>query len=297
MIATSPPARAAMTLAAGVVSLAVLAIPSPSVADVGHDVDIKAPNTDSGRPLTWWEAISSGLAGHHIELLYPADSADLDAMPVVRRTSTSTESSSTPDRSPEYAQIALGGLGGMMIAAIVAGTLRGRRRRQPALEAALAAGGADEMSRAAGLLGDRLVQHSRTDAAAYVYRAAVDLDHEYWSPIAQVALANLLTAYGDRKEAQALMEAVVASGHPRAVPLAQAGLLQLMTGRSDGNVADLLPDQHRWEGIGDGNEAGVKSSVETHGVYRRGSTRLEWGNGSTPDAWGALESQQGPGHS
>ena len=250
-----------MALAAGVVSLVALAMPSPSVADAGHDADAKAPNTGSGQPLTWWEALSSGLAGHHIELLYPTGSPDLDSMRVAPRTQSPAGSSSTIDRPPEYVQIALGGLGGLTIAAAVGWTLRGRRRRQPVLEAALAAGGPDEMSRAAGLLGDRLVQHRRNDAAAHAYRAAVDVGHEYWSPIAQVALARLLCDQGDREEAQALLEAVIDSGHPRAVPVAQSGLVRLMTGRSGAKIADLIPDLGRWECLGGPEQASLPAAT------------------------------------
>jgi len=247
-----------MALAAGVVSLVALAMPSPSVADAGHDADAKA-NTGSGQPLTWWEALSSGLAGHHIELLYPTGSPDLDRR-VAPSTPSPAGSSSTIDRPPEYVQIALGGLGGVTIAA-AGWTLRGRRRRQPLLEAALASGGSDELSRAAGLLGDRLVQHGRTDAAAHAYRAAVDVGDEYWSPIAQVALARLLCDQGDREEAQALLEAVTDSGHPRAVPAAQSGLVRLMTGRSGAKIADLIPDRRRWECLGGPEQAPLPAAT------------------------------------
>lgn len=273
MIATSLPARVAMTRAAGIASLlalTVLSLTATSAAAVAAVGQPRSPDR-SGLPSTRWEALGPSGAGHMADLLYPSDSR-LNAVPVVPRSPSPAGNSSPIDQSPEYAQIALGGLAGMTIAAAVAGTLRGRRRRRPVQEAALAAGGPDEMSRAAGLIGDRLVLHRRTDAAAHAYRAAVDVGHEYWSPIAQVALARLLSDQGDHKQAQVLMQAVVTSGHPRAVPVAQAGLLQLMTSSNGGKVADSTSDQHRWEALGDGVVAGMKSAMASNGVYRRGST-------------------------
>jgi hypothetical protein len=105
------------------------------------------------------------------------------------------------------------------------------------------------MSRAAGLLGDRFAKQSRAGAAEHAYRAAIDVGHEYWSPIAQVALARFLSELGDRKEAQALLKAVIASGHPRAVPVAQAGLSELLTGASHMGAAG--PALGAYETLGD----------------------------------------------
>lgn len=236
MVNTSDPSRVAMTLVVRVASLllAVLSLTAASAASVAA-VEQSKPRPDP--------------AGHMADLLYSSDSG-LDAVRLAPRSPTPAGPPTTIDPSPDYPAIALGGLGGVAIAAAVAGTLRGRRRRPTVLEAALAAGEPDEMSRAAGLLGDRLVEHSRADAAAHAYRAAVDLGHEYWSPIAQVALARLLSDQGDRIQARKLMEAVVASGHPRAVPVAEAGLGELAFGNR-GGMADSAPDQSRWERLTD----------------------------------------------
>ncbi len=241
MVNTSDPSGVAMTLAVRVASLllAVLSLTAASAASVAA-VEQSTPRPDP--------------AGHMADLLYSSDSG-LDAVRLPPRSPTpagspSTIEPSTIEPSPDYTEIALGGVGGVAIAAAAAGTLRGRRRRQPVLEAALAAGGPDEMSRAAGLLGDRLVEHSRADAAVHAYRAAVDLGHEYWSPIAQVALARLLSEQGDRTQARELMEAVVASGHPRAVPVAEAGLGELASRSRDG-TGGPAPDWSRWERLTD----------------------------------------------
>jgi predicted negative regulator of RcsB-dependent stress response len=101
--------------------------------------------------------------------------------------------------------------------------------RQPPLDSALISTDPDELPRAAGLLGDLFVQQNRVDAAEHAYRAAIDVGDEYWSPIAQVALAQLLSDRGGREEARTLLEAVVASGHPRTASVAQAALSDLST--------------------------------------------------------------------
>jgi len=129
-------------------------------------------------------------------------------------------------------------LSALAIEAVVADLLARRRWLQPPLEAALETSDADELPRAAGLLGDRFAEQDCNDAAEHAYRAAIDVDDEQWSPIAQVALADLLHDRGKDTEAQALLEAALGSGHPRAVPAAQNSLILLQTGqRINGNAA------------------------------------------------------------
>jgi hypothetical protein len=141
------------------------------------------------------------------------------------------------DRTVQWALLAAAVLGALAIVAIVTEVLRRRRWRQPPLETALESSEPDELPRAAGLLGNLLAQQSHTVAAEHAYRAAIDVGDEYWSPIAQVALADLLSDRGKRAEAQALLEAVIASGHPRAVPAAQTSLHQLWTDKSSLDTA------------------------------------------------------------
>jgi hypothetical protein len=121
-------------------------------------------------------------------------------------------------------------VGALAIVAVVSGALGRRRWPRPPLEAAL--GGPDELPRAAGLLGDLFVQHNRAGAAEHAYRAAIDVGDEYWSPIAQVALAQLMRDRGHREEAQALLETAIASGNPRTASVAQTALSELSTGRA-----------------------------------------------------------------
>lgn len=120
-------------------------------------------------------------------------------------------------------------LGALAILAVASDVLARRRWRQPPLETALASD-PEELPRVAGLLGERFAQQDRSDAAEHAYRAAIDAGDEHWSPVAQVALADLLSNRGQRSEAKSLLEAAITSGHPRAVPAAQAGLDQLRTG-------------------------------------------------------------------
>jgi len=138
------------------------------------------------------------------------------------------------DRTLQWVVFAAAVLGALAILAVVTDILTRRRWRQLPLDTALAASDPGELPRAAGLLGDRFAEQDRTDAAEHAYRAAVDAGDERWSPIAQIALADLLSNRGDRGEAQSLLEAAVTSGHPRAVPVARAGLDQLRTGRPTG---------------------------------------------------------------
>jgi len=137
---------------------------------------------------------------------------------------------SDSDRTMQWVLLAAAVLSALAIVAVVADVLVRRRWRQPPLETALAGSDADDLPRAAGLLGDRFVQQGRADAAEHAYRAAVDAGDEYWSPIAQVALAEILSDRGKHTEAQALLEAAIASGHPRTVTLAQAALGELSSG-------------------------------------------------------------------
>ncbi len=132
----------------------------------------------------------------------------------------------------QWMALAAAVLAGLAIVAVLADLLGRRRWRQPPLEAALASSDPDELPRAAGLIGDRFAQHRHTHAAEHAYRAAIDADHEYWTPIAQIALANLLSNRGEHIEAQALLEAVAASDHPRALQAARSSLDELSTGRT-----------------------------------------------------------------
>jgi hypothetical protein len=121
-------------------------------------------------------------------------------------------------------------LAGLAIVGVAADVIARRRWSRPPLEAALASSDPAELPRAAGMLGDRFAEQSRAGAAAHAYRAAIDVGHEYWTPIAQVALANLLNEQGERTEAQILLEAAIASGHPRAAAAAQTSLHHLASG-------------------------------------------------------------------
>jgi hypothetical protein len=123
-------------------------------------------------------------------------------------------------------------LAGLTIVAAVSDVLGRRRWRRPPLEAALASSDPDELPRAAGLLGDRFAQQRHPTAAEHACRAAIDGDHEYWTPIVQVALADLLRDRGEHPEAQTLLEVVIASGHPQAVQAARSRLDELATGRA-----------------------------------------------------------------
>ena len=150
------------------------------------------------------------------------------------------QASDNSDRTLHWVLFAAAVLGALAIVAVVADLLARRRWRQPSLEAALAASDPEQLPRAAGLLGERFIEQDRTDAATHAFRAAIDADDQDWSPIAQVALADLLGERGDRTEAQDLLEAAIASGHPRAVPAAQASLDQLWTGDAHATATDTL---------------------------------------------------------
>lgn len=145
--------------------------------------------------------------------------------------------SDNSDRTLQWVVFAAAVFSALAIVAVVADLLTRRRWRQPPLETALASSEDDELPRAAGLLGDRFAQQDRTGAAEHAYRAAIDVGDDYWSPIAQVALADLLRDRGKRAEAQELLEAALGSGHPRAVPAAQSSLVQLRNGERRGNTA------------------------------------------------------------
>lgn len=142
------------------------------------------------------------------------------------------------DWTLQWVLLAAAVLSALTIVAVVADVLSRRRWRQPPLETALAS---TDLPRAAGLLGDLFVQQSQAGAAAHAFRAAIDAGDQYWSPIAQVALAQLLSDRGHRAEAQDLLEAAINSGHPRAVPAAQTSLDQLSTGNSHTAAAHRLP--------------------------------------------------------
>jgi hypothetical protein len=141
------------------------------------------------------------------------------------------------NRTLQWVLFAAAVFGALAIVAVVADLLVRRRWRQPPWEAALESSGPDELPRAAGLLGDRFAQQDHPGAAEHAYRAAIDARDDYWSPIAQVALAELLSDRGERAEAQALLENAIASGHPRAVPAAQTSLDHLQTANSHGEIA------------------------------------------------------------
>jgi|GEM_PF-2595732 predicted negative regulator of RcsB-dependent stress response len=136
------------------------------------------------------------------------------------------------DRTLQWVLLAAAVLGALAILAVASDVLARRRWRQPPLETALATSDPEELPRVAGLLGERFAQQDRTDAAEHAYRAAIGAGDERWSPVAQVALADLLSDRGERSEAKTLLESAITSGHPRAVPAAQAGLDQLRTGNS-----------------------------------------------------------------
>ena len=144
------------------------------------------------------------------------------------------------DRTLQWVLIAATVLGALAIVAVAADLVARRRWRRPPLDAALETSDPDELPRAAGLLGDRFAQQDHPGPAEHVYRAAIDVGDEYWSPIAQVALANLLSERGERAEAQTLLESAIASGHSRAVPAAQTSLDHLRTCNSHTKAASTL---------------------------------------------------------
>lgn len=199
-----------------------------------------------------WAALGRHRAGHQQEQLYPAESPRRAGSRVAAAPSLEPNRS-TEDDFFDYVQMALGGLAGLAIAA-AAGPLVGRRLRRPSLEAALGSGDAGDAPRAAGLLGDLFVRQSHARAAEHAYRAAIDVDHPYWSPVAQVALAQLLTDRGDREGAQTLLEAVIASGHPRTAPMAQASLDNLLASTCPGSA--VAPSPMAYERLGDSTSAG-----------------------------------------
>lgn len=145
--------------------------------------------------------------------------------------------SDNSNQTLQWVLFAVAVLSALAIVAVVADLLARRRWHQPPLDAALETSDADELPRAAGLLGDRFAQQDCAEAAEHAYRAAIDVDDEQWSPLAQVALADLLHDRGKDIEAQALLEAALGSGHPRAVPAAQNSLIQLQAGQPNGNAA------------------------------------------------------------
>lgn len=191
----------------------------------------------------------------------PADGyAGSPAMPVQRVVDNS-------DQTLQWILFAAAVLAALAILAVVTDVLARRRWSQPQLDTAIAASGPDELPRAAGLLGDCFVQQDRSDAAEHAYRAAVDADDQHWSPIAQVALADLLRNRGERSEAQSLLEAAITSGHPRAVPAAQASLDQLRTG----NAAAKTPLQG-YETLEDAASASRRSPLVAGWAHGAGST-------------------------
>jgi FimV-like protein len=136
------------------------------------------------------------------------------------------------DWTLQWVLLAAAVLGLLAIVAVVADVLGRRHWRRSPLDSALASTDSGELPRAAGLLGDLFVQQGHVDAAGHAYRAAIDVGDEYWSPVAQIALAQLFSDRGDREEARPLLEAVVASGHPSTASLAQAALSDLSTGQA-----------------------------------------------------------------
>jgi len=139
------------------------------------------------------------------------------------------------DRTLQWLLFAAAAFSALAILALVTDLLARRRWRQPPLETALA-NDPDELPRAAGLLGDQFAQQDHSDAAEHAYRAAIDAGDDYWSPIAQVALAELLSDRGEHAEAQALLEAALGSGEPRAVHAARNCLNGLETGKRRDNT-------------------------------------------------------------
>ena len=148
------------------------------------------------------------------------------------------------DPTLQWVLFAAAVFGALAIVAVVADIVGRRRWQQPPLKTALESSDPNELPRAAGLLGDLLVQQRHNGAAEHAYRAAIDVDDEEWSPLAQVALADLLRNRGEHSEAQDLLEAAIDSGHPRAVPAAQVSLDQLRTGQSHTDAAGALPDAY-----------------------------------------------------
>jgi len=200
---------------------------TPRPQGPGHLIDPDAgrpfsPSDSEGTPTSWRQLMddvdtpqpgTGGAPGGGYEALAPTQSI--------------TDNS---DRTLQWLLFAAAAFAGLATLGVVGDLLARRRWRQPPLESALAATGPDELPRAAGLLGDRFARQDCDRAAEHAYRAAIDLDDAYWSPIAQVALADLLSYRGEHQQAQTLLEAAIASGHPRTVPAAQARLDQLSTG-------------------------------------------------------------------
>jgi len=247
MFSASHPGRVAATLAAVLVGLAVLMVPSVAVADDRGGVGegqarnrVVVPDWMPHAPAANWRRLMNEIESNADDP--PANWRRLvDEVTDPLSAATSDDDEPRPaaeDGSLDYAQFALGGLAGVIIAA-AAGRLTGQRRRSP-LEVALGSGDHDELSRVAGMLGDRFAQQDSVVAAAHAYRAAVEVGDQYWSPIAQVALAQLLSDHGKLDEAQALFEAAIASEHPRAAPMAQAMLGELLTGETLNDADRLL---------------------------------------------------------
>jgi hypothetical protein len=155
------------------------------------------------------------------------------------------------DRTLQWVLFAAAVLAGLAVVAVAADVLGRRRWRRPPLRAALESSLPDELPRAAGLLGDLFVQQHRATAAEHAYRAAIDGGDAYLSPIAQVALARLLDDRGERTEAQALLEAAVASGHPHAVRAAQASLSRPSIGEAIHAANDRCPSPEAYEILSD----------------------------------------------
>jgi hypothetical protein len=170
---------------------------------------------------------------------------------------------SNSDRTLQWVLFAAAIVGALAIVAVAADVLGRRRWRRPPLDEALESTDPDELPRAAGLLGDLFARQSHPGAAEHAYRAAIDVDDQYWSPIAQVALADLLSDRGERAEAQALLEAAIASGHARAVPAAQTSLSHLWTGASHTQTVGTLPKSY--ETLEDAKSARRSPVVSTRG--------------------------------
>jgi hypothetical protein len=193
----------------------------------GHVIDPDAdrpfsPNVNEGTPTNWRRLMDD------VETPQPGTGgAPSGGYEALAPTQSITDNS---DRTLQWVLFAAAAFSGLAALAVVGDLLARRRWRQPPLESALAATGPDELPRAAGLLGDLFARQDCDKAAEHAYQAAIDLDDAYWSPIAQVALADLLSYRGEHQQAQTLLEAAIASGHPRTVPAAQARLDQLSTG-------------------------------------------------------------------
>lgn len=239
------------TFAFAALVLVVVAVPSavvantdqgPSDSDAGNfrfgspDWTPDDPPVNGRRPL----AVETDAAGRPSAwiCLDPSDGSSVPcparsghdyAPPGTAPTQSVTDNS---DWTMEWMVLTAAILTGLAIVGVVADLLGRRRWHRPPLEAALASSDPDELPRAAGLLGDRFAEQSRADAAEHAYRAAIDADHECWSPRAQIALAQLLTDRGDLDQAQRLLEDAIAAGDARTVPLAQTSLHKLVTGHS-----------------------------------------------------------------